>query len=136
MSVPKLMRDKYEEIAPLISEFCREQLSDDYETLCLRLLEKLCRKRPSPLSGGRTNTWAAGIIYAIASNNYIFDRSQPIHKTAEELSSPFGLAKSTVANKTAEIARLWGSATTMPNGCCLRSWIPPLWSGLLKSTAT
>ena len=108
MSVPKPMRDKYEEIAPLISEFCREQLSEDYETLCLRLLEKLCRKRPSPLSGSRANTWAAGLIYAIASNNDIFDRSQPIHKTAEELSAPFGLAKSTVANKAAEIARLCG----------------------------
>ena len=106
MSIPKAMREKYEQISPLISAFCRQHLSDDYESLCLRLLEKLCRKRPSPLLSGRVNTWAAGIVYAIASNNFIFDKSQPIHMTAEELTAPFGLAKSTVANKAAEITRI------------------------------
>lgn len=102
------MKEKYDQIAPLISDFCRQHLSGEYETLCLSLLEKLCRKRPSPLLTSRANTWAAGIVYAIAANNFIFDRSQPIHMTAEELSSPFGLAKSTVANKAAEITRMCG----------------------------
>ncbi len=106
MGIPKSMQGRYEQIALLISDFCRLYLNDDYETLCLRLLEKLCRKRPSPLLSGRANTWAAGIVYAIAANNYIFDKSQPIHMTADELSAPFGLAKSTVANKAAEISRL------------------------------
>ena len=108
MNIPNSMRDRYEQIAPLISDFCRQHLSDDYETLCLRLLEKLCLKRPSPLLNGRPNTWAAGIVYAIAANNFIFDKSQPIHRTAEELAAPFGLAKSTVANKAAEITRICG----------------------------
>lgn len=108
MNVPKSMQDKYEQVAPMISDFCRRYLSEDYEALCLRLLEKLCRKRPSPLLSGRAGTWAAGIVYAIASNNYIFDKSQPIHMTADELSAPFGLSKSTVANKAGEIARMCG----------------------------
>jgi hypothetical protein len=74
--------------------------------LCLRLLEKLCRKRPSPLLKGRRNTWAAGIVYAIAANNFIFDKSMPIHLTADELSRPFGIAPSTAGNKAAEIRKL------------------------------
>ena len=74
--------------------------------LCLRLLEKLCRKRPSPLLNGRRNTWAAGIVYAIAANNLIFDKSMPIHRTADELSRPFGLAPATASAKAAEIRRL------------------------------
>lgn len=106
MSIPKSMQPLYDQIAPLLTDFCRQYLTDDYEVLCLRLLEKLCRKRPSPLLSGRINTWAAGIVYAIATNNYIFDRSQPIHMTANELCAPFGLSKSTVANKAAEISRL------------------------------
>ena len=108
MSVPKSMQLLYDQIASLVTDFCRQYLSDDYEVLCLRLLEKLCRKRPSPLLSGRVNTWAAGIVYAIASNNYIFDRSQPIHMTADELSAPFGISKSTAANKAAQISRLCG----------------------------
>jgi hypothetical protein len=52
---------------------------------------------------GRKNTWAAAIIYAITTNNFIFDKSQPIHLTADELCAPFGLSKSTVSNKAREI---------------------------------
>ena len=103
MAIPKTMQAKYDEIAPLIIAFCEEKLSEDYKALCLRLLEKLCRKRPSPLLGGRSRTWAAGIVYAIGANNFIFDKSQEIHMTAGELASGFGLATSTAGNKASEI---------------------------------
>lgn len=106
MSIPKSMQETYAKIEPLITGYCDQCLNEDYKVLCLRLLEKLCRKRPSPLLSGRANTWAAGIVYAIATNNFIFDKSQPIHHTADELCAPFGLAKSTVANKANEINRL------------------------------
>lgn len=103
MVIPKTMQAKYDEIAPLIVAFCDEKLSEDYKALCLRLLEKLCRKRPSLLLSGRARTWAAGIIYAIGANNFIFDKSQKIHMTAGELAAGFGLAASTAGNKAAEI---------------------------------
>ena len=73
MAVPKLLIPKFEEIAPLIISFCDEKLSEDYKFICLQLLEKLCRKRPSPLLYGKAKTWGAGIVYAIGSNNFIFD---------------------------------------------------------------
>lgn len=106
MSIPIQMRPIYGELAEMISDYCGRFLSEDYRTLCLRLLEKLCRKRPSPLLKGRRNTWAAGIVYAIAVNNLIFDKSMPIHRTADELSRPFGLAPATASAKAAEIRRL------------------------------
>ena len=90
----------------MIEEYCEKYLNEEYRTLCLRLLEKLCGKRPSPLLKGRYNTWAAGIVYAIASNNFIFDKSKPIHRTADELSRPFGIAPSTAGNKAGEIRKL------------------------------
>ena len=106
MKIPAQMQPVYNEIAGMIEEYCEKYLSDEYKTLCLRLLEKLCRKRPSPLLKGRRNTWAAGIVYAIASNNFIFDKSMPIHLTADELSRPFGIAPPTAGNKAAEIRKL------------------------------
>ena len=106
MNIPIQMRPIYGELAEMISDYCGRFLSEDYRTLCLRLLEKLCRKRPSSLLRGRRNTWAAGIVYAIAANNLIFDRSMPIHRTADELSRPFGLAPATASAKAAEIRRL------------------------------
>ena len=106
MNIPIQMRPIYDELAEMISDYCGRFLSEDYRTLCLRLLEKLCRKRPSPLLKGRRNTWAAGIVYAIAANNLIFDKSMPVHRTADELSRPFGLAPATASAKAAEIRKL------------------------------
>ncbi len=106
MAIPKAMQPKYDEIAALLIPYCEEYLNEEYKALCLYALEKLCRKRPSPLQSGRARTWAAGIIYAIASNNFVFDRSQPIHYTAEELAAPLGLSKSTMANKGSEIKKM------------------------------
>ena len=107
MSIPKEMQGKYDEIAPLIIEFCNKELNEDYKNLCLRLLEKLCRKRLSPLLAGRANTWAAGIVYAIGSNNFIFDKTQKVHLTANELASPFGISASTASSKAAELKKMF-----------------------------
>ena len=59
MKIPKEMQETYEEISRIIIEYSEKYLSEEYKELCLRALEKLCRKRPSPLQSGRSSTWAA-----------------------------------------------------------------------------
>jgi len=59
------------------------------------------------LLSGRAHTWAAGIVYAIGSNNFIFDKTQKIHLTANELVAPFGVSSSTASNKAAEIKKMF-----------------------------
>lgn len=105
MSIPKAMQSKYDEIAVIVKPYCDDYLNEEYKLLCLHALEKLCRKRPSPLLSGRAKTWAAGIIYAIGQNNWIFDKDQPIHMTAAELVAPLGVSKNTAASKAAEIRK-------------------------------
>lgn len=106
MKIPKEMQTIYDEISKLLIDYSAEHLNREYEELCLHALEKLCRKRPSPLKSGRVSTWAAGIVYAIGSNNFIFDKSQPVHMTAKELAGPFGVAPSTASSKGAQIKKL------------------------------
>jgi hypothetical protein len=106
MAIPKAMQEKYDEISPLIAEFCDDRLNDEYKGLCLRLLEKLCRKRPSPLLSGREETWAAGIVYVICTNNYIFSKENPFRMSAAELAAPFGLSPNTASVKASEIRKL------------------------------
>jgi len=103
MSIPAVMQTKYDEIAPMIVKFCDEKLNNEFKGICLRLLEKLCRKRPSPLLSGNPGTWAAGIVYAIGSCNFIFDKSQEIHMTADEIASGFGISASTAGAKAGKI---------------------------------
>lgn len=106
MKIPKEMQSTYDAISQLLIDYSAEYLNKEYEELCLHALEKLCRKRPSPLKSGRSNMWAAGIVYAVGSNNFIFDKSQPIHMTAKELVEPFGVAPSTAASKAAAIKKM------------------------------
>lgn len=106
MNIPKEMKSTYGEISAILTDYCANYLSKEYEELCLHALEKLCRKRPSPLKSGRSNTWAAGIIYAIGANNFIFDKSQPIHMTAKELVAPLGVAASTASAKASAIKKM------------------------------
>ena len=105
-NVPKAMSSRYMEVADIIERFCEEKLNDEYKEICLRALAKLCRKRPSPLLTGKANTWACGIVYAIGSVNFIFDKSQPMSMTAAEIAEWFGLSKSTAGGKASEINKL------------------------------
>lgn len=70
------------------------------------MLEKLCRKRLSPLLSGKTKIWASGIIYAIAQNNWIFERSNYYYRAAKDPVEPLGVSKSTAANKAADIRKM------------------------------
>ena len=105
-TIPKELQKIHEDVSKLLTEYCEKYLDKEYEELCLHALDKLCCRRPSPMKRGRANTWTAGIIYAIGCNNFIFDKSQPIHMTAKELAAPFGIAASTASNKAATIKKL------------------------------
>jgi Domain of unknown function (DUF6398) len=49
--------------------------------------------------------WAAGAVYAVGRVNFLFDRSQDPHVTADELAEHLGVVKSTMVNKAALIAK-------------------------------
>ncbi len=114
VKVPKAMAVKYNEIAEIISQFSDEKMNEEYKEITLRALAKLCRKRPSPLEKGRARTWACGIVYAIGSNNFIFDRSQPINMTAAEIAEWFDLAKGTASSKASEVTKILGLSYANP----------------------
>lgn len=65
-----------QEIAGLVDAFCREHLHEEYADLCHKLIEKLARKRPSPLVSGRPNTWACGVVRTIGWVNFLDDKTQ------------------------------------------------------------
>ncbi len=108
MSIPKSMEAIYRQLEPILTAFCEEYLNEDYRRLCLLMLEKLCRKRPSPLLSGRLNTWAAGIVYFICSENNYFQRGIPRRLSAKELAACFDLSASTASGCAAKIRSLCG----------------------------
>lgn len=116
-TVPTPLRASYDAIVSLTDAVCGEHLTDEYGALCRRLTAALCRKRPSPVTRGRTESWACGVAYAIGSVNFLFDRSQTPHLVATELCALFGVSPSTGAAKSAEIRRLFRMHQLDPAWC-------------------
>lgn len=92
--------DAIETIAGLVDAFCRENLNDEYATLCRALVDKLARKRPSPLLRGSPNTWACGVVRTIGWVNFLDDRSRQPHLKLTAIDKAFGVAESTGQQKS------------------------------------
>jgi hypothetical protein len=98
-AVPKSVEPVYSSIVALTDKVCHQHLNDEYAVLARRLAAKLARKRPSPLLRGKPAIWACGIVYALGTVNFLFDKSQAPHMRADELCAAFGVSKSSGANK-------------------------------------
>lgn len=99
LRIPESLRYEVEQIFGLTDPFCAEHLDTEYSELVRKLIAKLARKRPSPLARGDLRIWAAAAIYAVGSVNFLFDRTQHVHLTGDDLSELTGVPKSTLANK-------------------------------------
>jgi hypothetical protein len=105
-TVPATARPAYEAIVALTDAFCREHLTGEYEALCRKLAGALARKRPSPLLGGKPETWACGIVRTIGWVNFLDDRSQKPHLKLTAIDKAFGVAESTGQGKSKAIRTL------------------------------
>ncbi|MBM4162392.1 MAG: hypothetical protein FJ217_14985 [Ignavibacteria bacterium] len=108
VAVPAPMRPAFTAIMGLIDPFCHQYLNDEYVALCRELTAALARKRPSPLTRGKPEIWACGIVYALGTVNFLFDKSQKPHVRADELCKAFGVSQSSGANKARSIRDMFG----------------------------
>lgn len=115
--VPKKMREKYEAVTGITDEFCREHLNEEYADLSRKMAAALSRKRPSPLESGRTRSWAAGIIYALARVNFLYDKSREPYMTTSELCEKIGVSQSNASSKSREIWYRLGLMQMHPDWC-------------------
>ncbi|MBI2425808.1 MAG: hypothetical protein HYV27_23485 [Candidatus Hydrogenedentes bacterium] len=64
----------------------------------------LCRKRSLVLSG-KSESWAAGIVYALGQVNFLMDPSQNPHATSAEIAKSLGVSISTMQAKATTIRK-------------------------------
>jgi len=103
--LPKEIRAQAEAVLSLVDAFCERHLDAEYKELCRKLIEKLARKRPSPLARGEARIWAGGAIYVVGRQNFLFDPSMRPHMTVERISEGIGVPKSTLGNKASLICK-------------------------------
>ena len=95
-----------DEIAQMVTTFCKEKLDEEYEQLCVKMVRKLGRKRTKPLLTGRTEIWAAAVVYTVGTMNFLFDKSFEPYVSSADINDYFGTSSSTVAQKARTIRQL------------------------------
>ena len=98
--------EKQQEIIRLAKSFCSEKLNEEYAVLAEKLICKLGRKRNVPFVTGKTEIWAAAVIHALGSINFLFDKSFDPYVSIDDINSFFGTKKTTTGNKSREIRDL------------------------------
>ena len=98
--------EKQQEIIRLAKSFCDEKLDAEYAALAEKLICKLGRKRNVPFATGQTAVWAAAIIHALGTINFLFDKSFEPHVSIDEINDFFVTKKSTTGNKSKQIRDL------------------------------
>jgi hypothetical protein len=98
--------EKEDKLIEMTKTFCNEKLDVDYSQLCEKLIKKLGRKREVPFQRGKLEIWAAAVVYAIGSINFLFDKSFEPYMTADQISEYFGTKNSSVSNKAREIKEI------------------------------
>lgn len=106
LRVPAALRDRAAQIIGVTDAACEQHLDEEYGRLARVVVARLARKRPSPLARGDARIWAAGVIYVLGQVNFLFDRTQTPHMSADELAQALGVVKTTMANKAGTINRI------------------------------
>ncbi|OGU16667.1 MAG: hypothetical protein A2X61_10815 [Ignavibacteria bacterium GWB2_35_12] len=94
------IRARQEQIIELIKGFCEQKLDDEYFELSTKLIQKLGRKRNVPFVTGKLEIWAAAVVHAIGTINFLFDKSFEPYATVEEINKYFGTKGSTTTSKS------------------------------------
>jgi len=100
---PGQLTERIAQIKTLIAEFGDKRLHDTYTGFAMSLCDAVAASNRLIIYRGRTDIWAAAIVYAIAQLNFLFSRETTHHLTPEELCNWFKVKQSTVSSKAATI---------------------------------
>lgn len=87
----------------LTIEFSKKVLNEEYEFVIEKLINKMARKREVPFVTGRIEIWAAAVIHALGTINFLFDKSSLPYVSAADIYAYFGTKKSTTSQKSKKI---------------------------------
>lgn len=105
MDKEKLKR-RQQNILDLVRDFCSKRLDEEYFELSERLVQKLGRKRHPPFATGQPHIWAAAVIHALGTINFLFDKSFEPYISLEDIHEYFGTKRTTTAAKSKQICDL------------------------------
>ncbi len=104
-SADEMKQARIKDVAELLDAFSQTHLTPEISGYVRTLWEQIGRKRKYAITGGKKEVWAAAVVYAIARLNFLFDSKNPNHLTADKICDFFGVKKTTVAARAADIEK-------------------------------
>jgi hypothetical protein len=95
----EIKKEKTLLLIEMTASFSNDYLDEEYKGLCEKLIRKMARKHKVPFLSGRIEIWAAAIIHALGSINFLFDNSFEPYASTDDICSFFGTSKSTTSQK-------------------------------------
>lgn len=97
------VNERKEQLIKLTTEFSKQYLNNEYEVVIEKLINKMARKREVPFVRGRIDIWAAAIVHAIGSINFLFDKSTEPYCSASDIYEFFNTNQSTTSQRSKQI---------------------------------
>jgi hypothetical protein len=97
-NVPGKYAARFAEMVMLTDKFCDKHLNAEYKELCREMVVSVCQKG-SPVLKGKSEGWAAGIVYTVGMVNFLHDPSQTPHMKSTQVAAGFGVSASTMQAK-------------------------------------
>ncbi len=109
------LQQKAGKIKALAAQICTDHLNDEYRVLAQKLADAVLTL-PVPLfAKGREKSWAAGVVYALAQVNFLFDPANEPYMTATDLAKAAGVSQQTASSKAREISDAFGLSYFHPD---------------------
>ena len=115
--VPATVRPAFDAVVECLDAVAKTNLTEEYRPVLHEAAAALARKKPSPLLRGDPASWACGIVHAIGSVNFLFDKSQTPHMTAVQIAQACGVSASTGAAKAAAVRKALKMTPYEPRWC-------------------
>lgn len=98
-----IYNEKSLEILNIIKEVCIDNLNEEYLFLAENLSREIFQLNEFKLSKSKANSWACGIVHALAQKNGLFNGKSDINIKAQEFYKLFNVSSSTGLAKSKEI---------------------------------
>ena len=118
--VPKAMEPIFQAVTAITDEFCRVHQDGQYAALARKAAATLARKSSSPLARGNAESWAGGILYALAKVNHLGGGEGQPFSSLGELCDLLGIGRSTTG--TAKDGEVIAALKIRPLEC---EWLHP-----------
>ncbi|WP_170287522.1 DUF6398 domain-containing protein [Aquibacillus halophilus] len=99
-STKEKVEEKKSQLLELTHAFSDEFLNEEYEEIIDKLILKMSRKREVPFLTGKIEIWAAAVIHALGTINFLFDKDNKPYVLSSQICDFFETKQSTTSQKS------------------------------------